>query len=131
MASLRSLIERRSAVKTELQAILAQHPDTLPDDAQARWDALTGEADGLENRIAMQARVDEVERRVAGTPAGGGAPSRPEVRVFAGAPTATPEGFDGTVLRTQGGERVPVLEARHRLADFLPQTESRAAAAEL
>src|SRR4051794_20993226 len=76
MASLRSLLERRAAVKTRLQGILEQHPDTLPPEQQTEWDSLTGEADTLEQRIGMQARVDEIERRIAGAPAGGGAPSR-------------------------------------------------------
>ena len=52
--------------------------------------------------------------------------STPELRVFGGASSSAPQSFDGATLRTQDGQRVPVLEARHRLASFVPSSESRA-----
>ena len=81
---------------------------------------------GLRAAEQRQAQLDDLDRGAAGRPLGGGAPGRPELRVFAGGPTTAPEAFDGAVLRAQTGERIPVLEARHRLASFVPQTESRA-----
>lgn len=126
MTTLRALLERRAAVKTELQGIIAQHPETLPAEVQTRWEELTGEADGLEQRITRQATVDDLERRIQGTPITGPGTPRREVRAFAGTASEVPEGFDGLVLRGQHGEAVPILEQRHRLADFLPRSESRA-----
>ncbi len=65
-SNMRSLLERRGAIRDELQTILAQHPDELPEPAQGRWDGLRAEADALEGRIARQAVVDDLERRAAG-----------------------------------------------------------------
>ena len=71
MTTLRSLLERRTALKTELQGILAQHPDDLPGEVQQQWDRLKGEADTLESRIQRQSVVDDLERRAAATPVAG------------------------------------------------------------
>jgi HK97 family phage major capsid protein len=125
---MRELLERRASIRDELRTLHDAHPDgTLPDDAQQRWTTLTAEADTLETRVARQAQVDDLDRRVGGQPlpGPGGAPRR-EVRAFTSGASEIPEGFDGVALRTQAGDLVPVLEARHRLTDFLPRTESRA-----
>jgi HK97 family phage major capsid protein len=125
------MLERRASIRDELRTLHETHPDgTLPDDAQQRWTTLTTEADTLETRVARQAQVDDLDRRVAGQPLpGGGAAGAPrrEVRAFASAASEAPDGFDGTIMRAQDGNLVPVLEARHKIADFLPRTESRAA----
>ncbi len=99
MASSRQTIEQRDAAKAELQSIHARHPGDLPEDAQQRWDELTAEIGTLEKRLARQATLDDLDRAAVGRPLGGGAPGRPEVRVWAGSPTTTPEAFDGAILR--------------------------------
>ncbi|WP_236038982.1 phage major capsid protein [Belnapia arida] len=124
---MRALLERRAAIKAELEGINNQHPEALPDDAQARWDTLSTEAGQLEQRIGRQAQLDDLDRRVAGQPPAPGAAPRREVRAFAGAASEVPEGFKGTILRGQNGEAVPVLGYEDRVADFLPRSESRAA----
>jgi HK97 family phage major capsid protein len=69
---MRQLIERRAALKTELQGILSAHPETLPAEVETRWTALTTEAEQLEQRIARQSIVDDLDRRSRGTPTGTG-----------------------------------------------------------
>lgn len=67
--TVRELLERRAAVAGELRSLNDQHPDgALPDEAQTRWNALKGEMDGMEQRIARQSVLDDAERRMAGTP---------------------------------------------------------------
>jgi hypothetical protein len=39
MSTLRSLWERRKALLAELQTIIEQHPEPLPDTVRAQWDA--------------------------------------------------------------------------------------------
>jgi HK97 family phage major capsid protein len=116
-------------VTGELREINERYPDgALPADVEARWDALRGEADNLQAAIERQATIDDYDRRAAGTPlSGGGGAGKVELRVFAEAATPAPERFDGLVLRTQDGRRVPILESRHRLQDFVPASESRSA----
>ena len=70
--SIRQHLERRAAIKTELETLNAAHPEgTLPDDAQAKWDTLTGELTALEGRIGRQSVIDDTERRIAGQPVTG------------------------------------------------------------
>lgn len=125
--SLAQLLERRAARRTEMQVIHDQHPDgDLPQDVQARWDAAQADIEAIEARMRRQAALDDLDRNTPARPVGGGAPSQ-EVRVFQGMTSTVPAGFDGTVLRAQTGERVPVLEARHSLSGFVPhQPENRA-----
>jgi HK97 family phage major capsid protein len=126
--TLAHLLERRAALRTEMQALHDAHPDgDLPQDVQARWDAARGEVATIESRMQRQAALDDLDRNAPARSVGGGAPAT-EVRVFSDMPSTVPPAFDGITLRSQTGARVPVLEARHRLADFLPhQPESRAA----
>ena len=72
MAHLRQLLDRRSAIAAEMRAINEQNPDALPTEAEARWNTLKGELDGLQSRIDRQALVDDAERRAAGQPLNGG-----------------------------------------------------------
>ena len=130
--SMRALLERRGAIRDELRTINDAHPDgVLPDDAQARWAQLTTEAEQLETRVARQAQLDDLDRRVIGQPAPAGGAPRREVRAFASGASEIPEGFDGQVMRGQNGEAVPILEHRHRVADFLPRSDRESRAAEL
>jgi HK97 family phage major capsid protein len=70
--TLREMLERRAALTAEMRGLLDKHPDgTLPADAEARWNALKGELDGLEQRISRQSVLDDAERRAAGQPIGG------------------------------------------------------------
>ena len=127
MRTVRQLTEARAAVAGEMREIHEAHEDgNLPGEVQSRWDELRASADSLEATIARQVLIDDVDRRAVGTPLTGGAGARQtELRVFGGAATPAPETFDGLVLRTQAGDRVPILENRHRLADFVPATEGR------
>jgi HK97 family phage major capsid protein len=129
MSSLREILQRRDALRVELRGILDQHPDgALPDEVRARADELEASAGLLNDQERRQVLIDELDRRAVGTPLSGPAsPGRLEVRAFDVGPSPTPEAFDGLVLRAQDGSRVPVLEHRHRLASFLPASESRAA----
>jgi hypothetical protein len=116
--NLRAILQRREALRAELRGILNEHPDgDLPDDVRQRADALEAEATRLHEQEKRQALLDDLDRKANGTPLGG-AVSGPELRVFRHESTTAPEGFDGTILRAQNGERVPVLEQRHRLATF-------------
>ncbi|MFT8247289.1 phage major capsid protein [Roseomonas sp. BN140053] len=131
------LLERRAAIGRE-RADLKDSFATLavaeaPDDAKltelrTRDAQLANQYANVEQALAMAEAAEEAERRQAGTViagTGAGLPAR-EVRVFSGAPSAAPAAFDGATLLTQHGDRVPVLEARHRLADFVPASENRA-----
>lgn len=125
--TLREILVRRDAIRVELRGILDANPTGLPDDIATRADALETEAGRLNDLERRQVAVDEMDRRAAGAPLNGGPGARLEVRAFEAGPSAVPEKFDGAILRAQDGDRVPVLEHRHRLTDFLPPTESRVA----
>jgi hypothetical protein len=112
MRTLREIMQRQEAVRAELRSINdAAAPDgTLSEEQQSKWSALEAELAGLRSAEQRQATLDDLDRAAAGRPlggGGGGAPGRPEVRVFQGGPTSTPEAFDGAVLRAQTGERLP------------------------
>lgn len=117
--SIRHILARKAEIRSELQTILDSNPDgALPADAEARFVQLEAEAAALTVRETRQAALDDAARTASGQPAGGGTVEQ-RVRVN-GRDVATPEGFDGAVLVSQAGARVPVLEARHRLASFTP-----------
>ena len=130
MRTLRDILQRQDAARAEMRALNdAAGPDgALGDEQQARWSQLEAEMAGLRAAEQRQAQLDDLDRGAAGRPLGGGAPGRPELRVFAGGPTTAPEAFDGAVLRAQTGERVPVLEARHRRFLRAADREPRAGA---
>ncbi|MBB2163846.1 phage major capsid protein [Gluconacetobacter sp. 1b LMG 1731] len=123
--TLREMMTRRAEIGTELRALNDAHPGDLPAEAQTRWDALNTELSGIEQRIARQQTVDDLERRAAGTRIGGGAPE-PETRQIGGDGARIPADFDGLCLIAQNGQRVPVLEQRHAIADLYQSGNSAA-----
>lgn len=71
--TVREILARRDAIRTELRSIHAAHPDTLPPEVQTRWAALEAEAATLNAQEARQAALDDLDRRAAGqTVAGSG-----------------------------------------------------------
>src|SRR6185312_6091754 len=67
--TVRQILERREAIRTEMAAIHAQHPDgTLPAEAETRWAALSAEADALNAAERRQVMLDDMDRRAAGQP---------------------------------------------------------------
>lgn len=123
--TLREMMARRAEIGTELRAVNDAHPGDLPAEAQTRWDALNTELSGIEQRIARQQTVDDLERRAAGTRIGGGAPE-PETRQIGGDGASIPADFDGLCLIAQNGQRVPVLEQRHAIASLYQSGNSAA-----
>jgi len=71
-AGMRALLERRTALKDQLQTIHSAHPDALPDTAQSAWDTATAELQAVEQRITRQSVLDDTEKRVRGNPIAGG-----------------------------------------------------------
>ncbi|OUJ02738.1 hypothetical protein HK15_04465 [Acetobacter orientalis] len=125
--TLREMQARKAEIATEMRTLNTANPEALPAEAQTRWNELSTELGALESRMSRQAQIDELDRTTPASRVGGGAPTQPEVRVAGfDTPARTPENFDGLFLRTQEGQTVPVLEARHHLSSFLPASESRA-----
>ncbi|MFT8803330.1 MULTISPECIES: phage major capsid protein [Gluconobacter] len=126
--TLHELRARRTQIAGEMRSLNEQHADTWPTEAETRWTTLRTELTDLEARIGRQEQVDDLDRTAPGTRIGGGAPASETRRIdgFEGG-ARTPENFDGLILRTQEGQTLPVLEARHNLSSFLPQTENPAA----
>jgi HK97 family phage major capsid protein len=130
MLTHREILVRRDQLRTELGAILEAHGTAeLPAEVRVRADELEAEATRLNDVERRVVVVDELARHATGKPLDGSAGSagRLEVRAFEGVSSPAPEAFDGQIIRTQAGDRVPILEHRHRLAAFLPPSESRAA----
>jgi HK97 family phage major capsid protein len=72
--TLRQLLERRTALQTELKTIHSGAPDgPLPAEAQAKWDTVSADVDNLNAQIARQSVIDDLDRRATGTPLDGGA----------------------------------------------------------
>ncbi len=83
--TIREILARRDAIRVEMRAIHDAHPETLPADQQTRWAALETEAANLNAQESRTAALDDLDRRVTGTPiAGGGSDSRfdTEIRRF-------------------------------------------------
>lgn len=78
MSSLRQILARREEIRAEMAALNANAntDGSLPGEAEARWNALAAEADALHKQEQRQALLDDMARRAAGTPAGGGADNR-------------------------------------------------------
>lgn len=117
----RDLSQRRDADVGAMNAILVAPADDgeLSAGQEAELEALRGKVEKTERRMTERAFVDAADRRAPGVPLNGApAFSRAEVRVFAQCASAAPQGFDGSMLHAQDGSVVPVLEARHKLADF-------------
>ena len=67
--TIRQMIERRNAIRTEMAALHAGAADgVLAGDAQTRWDALRAEADTLAAQETRQALIDDMDRRAGGDP---------------------------------------------------------------
>ena len=64
--TLREMLARREAIRTEMRAIHAANPDALPADVQTRWDALNTEAEALNAQERRQVVIDDLDRRAAG-----------------------------------------------------------------
>jgi len=74
MATLREMLERRNALKTELEGLHKATPDgALPEAAQVRWDKATADLGTLEAAITRQSVIDDLDRRSVGTSLDGGA----------------------------------------------------------
>lgn len=115
---------RRKKIVAELREMDdAADPETgsLTPELQAKWDQLKALIDEIDNSITRSAEMDRLDLRSTGTPI---SETRATVRLN-GRDAPIPAGFDGRVLTTQTGERVPVLEARHQLASFAPAVEQR------
>ena len=121
MTTLRELQQRREAHLAEMRIIQAAPAgeEGYSDEQEASLTALREKVEKAERSIGLAEFVNTADRRAQGAPLNGGSP-RPEFRVFGEAASPKPEGFDGAVLDAQDGSRVPVLEARHKLADFTP-----------
>jgi HK97 family phage major capsid protein len=73
--TLRDLIERRSAIASEMRALNdAPEGDNgdLSDGQESRFSALRSEMETIERRITRQEQLDAAERRMAGSPASSG-----------------------------------------------------------
>ncbi|HSU03944.1 MAG TPA: phage major capsid protein [Acetobacteraceae bacterium] len=121
---LRDLLARRDAIRSDLRTILEKHDGSLPDDAQQRADDLQAEAERLNDLEKRIAALDDMDRRAGGRPITepSSGSSSTEVRAFSDMSARLPENFDGMVWRAADGSRVPILEARHKLRDFIAVT---------
>ena len=73
--NLRDMLARRATIAAELRGLNDKpggENGDLSTEQRARWDALKGELDGLEQRIGRQAAIDDVERRTQGQPVSDG-----------------------------------------------------------
>jgi HK97 family phage major capsid protein len=67
--TIREILQRRDAIRTDLRGILDQYKDgNLPDEARSRADELEAEAGRLNDAERRQVLVDELDRRAAGVP---------------------------------------------------------------
>ena len=64
--TIRQILERRSAIRVEMQQIHAANPDALPDGPAQRWAVLEAEANTLAAQEQRQAAIDDLDRRAAG-----------------------------------------------------------------
>ena len=65
--TIREILAKREAIRVELRAIQAAHPDALPEAQQTRWTELEGQAAALNLQEGRQAMIDDLDRRAAGT----------------------------------------------------------------
>jgi HK97 family phage major capsid protein len=122
--TIRDLLAALDAKKTEIRAMRAPSEQT-PEEA-AQFDALIAEKEKLEGSIRRQAALDDLDRNAGGLPIGNGGIER-RMSVFSPASTIRPKQFDGEIVRTQAGEIIPVLEHRHKVADFIETRDDPAA----
>ncbi len=69
--TIREILARRDAIRTEMRGLHEAHPEAMPDAAAARWTALEAEATALNAAEARAAMLDDLDRRAAGTALGG------------------------------------------------------------
>lgn len=65
--TIREILTRRDAIRTDLRGILSAHPDGLPEEHRARADELEAEAARLNDLERRQVLLDELDRRSEGT----------------------------------------------------------------
>src|SRR4051812_44366972 len=71
--TLRQLLERRTALQTELRSLHETAPDAaLAGDAKVKWDKATADLDTLQSQIDRQSILDDLDRRATGVPLDGG-----------------------------------------------------------
>jgi HK97 family phage major capsid protein len=70
--TLSQILSRRNAIREEMRSIHSQHPEALPEAAQARWTLLEGETAILAATEARTAMLDEMDRRAFGQAIGSG-----------------------------------------------------------
>lgn len=124
--TLEQLKARRGPLVTQLREVEAEaDPDTykLPPELEEKFATLKAALESLDAMIERSEVTRRLERRAPSRPLDGSPETRATVR-FGGRDAGLPNSFDGRVLTAQSGDRVPVLEARHKLADF---SEERAA----
>ena len=73
MSSIRQILMRREAIRTEMRSIVEAHPADLPAEQATRFAALQVEAEALNASEARAAVLAELDRRAAGTPLGAAA----------------------------------------------------------
>lgn len=66
MASMRELVARRDAAKTELQQLIDKYPDVLPPDVETRASELEDELKRLGTAERRQALLDDLDRNARG-----------------------------------------------------------------
>lgn len=69
--TIREILARRETLRQEARSIHAAHPDGLPAEQEARWQAIEAEAATLAASERRQAMIDEMDRRATGQPLGG------------------------------------------------------------
>ena len=123
--TLKDLLAALDAKKTEIRAMRAPSEQT-PEEA-TQFDTLIAEKEKLEGSIRRQAALDDMDRNASGLPIGNGGGTERRMSVFGLASTIRPKQFDGEVVRTQAGEIIPILEHRHKVADFVETRDDPAA----
>ena len=73
MSSIRQILMRREAIRTEMRSIVEAHPTDLPAEQATRFAALQTEAEALNASEARAAVLAELDRRAAGVPLGAAA----------------------------------------------------------
>lgn len=119
--------QQRSALVAELLTINDEYQGEPPEEVGKRVDEIEAALPGLDVQQRRALLLEGTALTAPGvalndnTTGGGGR----EVRAFASGPSLLPADFDGQILISQYGDRIPVLEARHGgVASLLPQGET-------
>jgi HK97 family phage major capsid protein len=73
MSSIRQILARREAIRTEMRSIVEAHPTDLPAEQAARFAVLQGEAETLNANESRAGFMAELDRRASGVPLGAAA----------------------------------------------------------